>query len=163
MEENQQVCTRCKKLKPLDRFKMCPKCRALLRGQYYRLRQDNEVTRGQWMADMKAKMKCHDCQTAYPDDPRQLTWDHRPGEIKLDNISDMVFKGLVDEVLEEIKKCDLVCPKCHARRGIERGQIRSGPQTTGECQYCHNEFRYTRSARRKYCSRTCANRARYQK
>ena len=123
MDATTQTCTRCKKLKPSDRFKMCEKCRALLRGQYHRLRRENETARGQWMADMKAQMSCHDCGASYPEDPSRLIWDHLPGYEKVGNISDMVFDGLVDEVLEEIKKCELVCASCHAKRGWSRGQM----------------------------------------
>ena len=127
-----------------------------MRGQYHRLRKATERARKQWMTEMKAEMACFDCGASYPQEPSKLVWDHRPGEIKVGNISDMVGKGLIDEVLEEIKKCDLVCASCHAKRGLERGQIRSGPQSEGHCAYCGIAFRCRASARRKFCCRRCS-------
>lgn len=151
------VCTRCKKIKPNDQFKLCEKCRTLMRGQYHRLRRAKEIARGQWMADMKAQMSCHDCGASHPEDPSRLIWDHLPGVEKVGNISDMVYKGLVDEVLEEIQKCELVCASCHAKRGVKRGQIATGPTGRGKCLHCQKPFRFRPSHKRRYCSRQCAN------
>jgi hypothetical protein len=52
-----------------------------------------------------------------------MDFDHRPGEVKLDEVSDMVSGwkawGLVEA---EISKCDLVCSNCHRIRTWKRNR-----------------------------------------
>jgi len=52
----------------------------------------------------------------------QMHFDHRPGEEKLGNISDMIHAHYLKQALEEIKKCDLVCANCHSLRTWQRLQ-----------------------------------------
>jgi hypothetical protein len=158
------VCTHCKKIKADDGFKMCEKCRKRSRAQYYRTRREREKSRGEWMAALKATMSCADCGISYPDEPHRMHWDHLPGTIKVANVSDLVYKGKVEEALEEVEKCELVCARCHTRRGRERGQVFSQPSLapTLQCDHCAEPFRrhQSRVRRRNYCSRQCSGLAR---
>jgi hypothetical protein len=126
-------CTRCKKTKPDDPFKLCEKCRERSRAQYYCNRRERELARGDWMAALKATMRCADCAISHPDEPHRMHWDHLAGTTKVANVSDLVYKGKVEEALEEIEKCELVCARCHAQRGIARGQIRTVPRKPKLC------------------------------
>ena len=122
------------------------------------------MARGNWMAALKATMSCTDCGISHPDQPHRMHWDHLPGTDKKGNVSGMVFDGKIEEVLEEIKKCELVCARCHHRRGRERGQIRSRPKLarTLQCDHCNAAFERCPSQirTRNYCSQTCSGLAR---
>lgn len=71
--------------------------------------------------------------------PSVLTWDHRPGQVKLFEVSQAaqgrsrtgrfvqpakgneVPKGIKwPDMLAEMAKCDVVCRNCHAVRTVER-------------------------------------------
>lgn len=57
---------------------------------------------------------CTDCASSYP--PCVMDFDHRPGTVKLGSVSHL----RADLILEEIKKCDLVCSNCHRKRTRQR-------------------------------------------
>jgi hypothetical protein len=61
---------------------------------------------------------CFDCKMS---DMRVLEFDHVRGK-KLFNIMSMVNKGLKkwEDILKEIKKCDVVCANCHRIRTVKR-------------------------------------------
>lgn len=56
---------------------------------------------------------CTDCGNQFP--PFLLEFDHLPGFEKVFNLSDTAGRS-VDEVIDEIEKCELVCPNCHRIR-----------------------------------------------
>ena len=57
------------------------------------------------------------CITCGEDDPVVLDFDHRDGNTKIGNISDMARFSLgLDTLMKEIKKCDVLCANCHRRR-----------------------------------------------
>ena len=108
---------------------MCEVCRGRMRDQYYRLRQAQEKALYTWMAEIKEAMSCADCDRPFKGDSRNACWDHRPGEVKIDNISTLIRKHASREViLVETQKCDLVCPRCHGLRGAARGQLTGRPR-----------------------------------
>lgn len=74
----------------------------------------NKVTR---VGLVKLERGCMDC--GYDKHPAALQFDHRPGEIKLGNVSQMFSKAW-DVIEAEIAKCDVVCANCHAVRTAER-------------------------------------------
>jgi hypothetical protein len=49
-----------------------------------------------------------------------MHWDHLPGYEKIGCISDLVRSRRRTLVLEELKKCELVCANCHVLRTISR-------------------------------------------
>lgn len=49
-----------------------------------------------------------------------MQFDHRPGEVKKGNISNMKSMYSVEALQAEMDKCDLVCANCHALRTEQR-------------------------------------------
>ena len=68
----------------------------------------------EWYNDLKQK-PCTDCQQEF--DPVCMHWDHLPEYDKVDKVSSLFSKS---RILEEIKKCELVCANCHALRTKQR-------------------------------------------
>lgn len=64
---------------------------------------------------------CADCHELYH--PVCMQFDHKPGTVKVDCVSDMVKALKPKSVIEEeIAKCELVCANCHALRTWTRLQ-----------------------------------------
>jgi hypothetical protein len=83
-------------------------------SRYYT--NQRRAARIQWFQQLKANIPCTDCGKIY--DPVCLDYDHVPGRgIKYKNVSRMVLDNSPKEkILEEIKKCELVCVLCHNAR-----------------------------------------------
>jgi len=62
--------------------------------------------------------KCFDCKKEYP--PEVFDFDHCSGE-KVEEIATLIRDKPWTEVLEELKKCELVCSNCHRVRTVRRG------------------------------------------
>src|ERR1035437_1652967 len=73
---------------------------------------------------VKMYLGCIDCR--YRRHPEALQFDHRPGEVKIHQISG--WPGDLASMVEEMKKCDVVCANCHAIRTAER---RHDPEVLG--------------------------------
>jgi len=59
----------------------------------------------------------HPCVDCGEPDPVVLDFAHRDRKTKIDNISDMVRKGVsLAKIKDEISKCDCRCANCHRRR-----------------------------------------------
>lgn len=75
------------------------------------------------VVDMLKSKPCSDCEVSYP--PRVMEFDHVRGKKKF-TISRMVGKhtsrAQQAQILEEVKKCDLVCANCHRLREIKRSK-----------------------------------------
>jgi hypothetical protein len=67
-----------------------------------------------WMDRIKESRPCLDCGGYFP--ACVMDWDHRPGETKATNVSDLVRHGSRRLAEAEIKKCDLRCSNCHRIR-----------------------------------------------
>jgi hypothetical protein len=65
----------------------------------------------------KNEKKCMDCEIEYP--YYVLDFDHVRGN-KIENVSNMAKYYTWDEILKEIKKCELVCSNCHRIRTHKR-------------------------------------------
>jgi len=74
-------------------------------------------SRKKYIDELKISKGCFDC--GYNKHPEALQFDHLPDQQKFFEISKGVLKPL-DEVLEEIKKCQVVCACCHAIRTHNR-------------------------------------------
>lgn len=61
---------------------------------------------------------CADCGNRFH--PCVMDFDHREGETKLFGIGRDYYKHPKEQVLAEIKKCDLVCANCHRMRTFNR-------------------------------------------
>ena len=72
--------------------------------------------------DALKDLPCMDCGRAFP--PECMDYDHRPGEIKVANVSWMKGRRW-ERVLAEIAKCDLICANCHRIRTKKREEVES--------------------------------------
>lgn len=135
--EGLRVCARCAEWKTNDefhdsrtgQFSYCRDCRRSYDRQYYdergrsarRARQRARIYRARaWMASLKEGVPCRDCGEIFP--VWVMHWDHLPGFEKVDQVSSMVQSRTRSVVLEEIKKCELVCANCHVLRTVRRAR-----------------------------------------
>lgn len=58
-----------------------------------------------------------------PEYAQVLEFDHRPGTNKRFHISDRMVTGSIEDLLEEIAKCDVVCANCHRIRTVTKNQF----------------------------------------
>ena len=70
------------------------------------------------MASLKDGVPCKDCGRVFP--VWVMHWDHLPGYEKIGWISNLVPSRSRTLILEELKKCELVCANCHVLRTIGR-------------------------------------------
>lgn len=63
---------------------------------------------------------CMDCGVRYP--PYVMDFDHRNPTEKYKAVSRLINDGNANRILEEIKKCDLVCSNCHRERTYKAQQ-----------------------------------------
>ncbi len=136
MEERK--CTKCDQKKSFSEFhknknkpggiqgicKIC--CKEVHRLHYLENKlayRDNAKKRRetlQKMTDSYKNRPCMDCKQSFP--ACCMDFDHRNN--KLFNVSDAVKNGLgVQTILDEIKKCDVVCANCHRIRTCEKTQV----------------------------------------
>ena len=130
-----RLCARCREWKSgsefhssrTGQFSYCKECRRAYDRSYYRQRggaarrqrqkRRNEEARA-WMADLKRGVPCADCGGIFP--TAIMHWDHLPGHEKIGELSTLVTARRRTLVLEELKKCELVCANCHAIRTSRR-------------------------------------------
>jgi hypothetical protein len=85
----------------------------------------NKEVQQQKIKDRKARIRdevkkykesnpCMDCGIFYKH--YVMDFDHRDGEQKEHNVSNVVHNGSIKKVWDEIAKCDLVCSNCHRER-----------------------------------------------
>lgn len=70
--------------------------------------------------EIKEQSGCMDCGEMYPH--WMLDFDHRPEHDKIDSPSQITHKYSWDRAIEELNKCDIVCPNCHRIRTYTRNQ-----------------------------------------
>lgn len=132
-----KTCGRCKTEKELTEFgrrgnghqAWCKLCRKDYDKVYFK---KNSLLRTKQIAAVRAKFvdwyislkddkPCADCQNKFHFSA--MEWDHLPGHRKTSNLADLVHRGNRKAVLEEIKKCELVCANCHAVRTFNRKRL----------------------------------------
>ena len=89
-------------------------------GQIGKTKQRSEKRReeaNRLLRSIKEESGCIDCKVKYP--YYKLDFDHVRGK-KKDNLSRMIRWYSFDEVMEEVKKCDIVCSNCHRERTYQR-------------------------------------------
>lgn len=144
---NLKICSKCGKEKPLTEFyfrkkgprknKYYEKCKECMkeRGKnYYHNNHERQlklalVRRSKYRKDLRdfldliKNKPCMDCKKVYP--PYVMDFDHRDGEEKEKEVARMVAGGWSkDNIVKEIKKCDLVCANCHRLRTYNRKKLR---------------------------------------
>ena len=128
-------CVMCGQWKPQSefhnsrtgQFSYCRGCRRAYDRRYYheggkdarnaRNKKRMRAARA-WMTSLKAGVACADCGQTFP--AYVMHWDHLPGFEKIESISVLVGRFPRTLVLEELKKCELVCANCHVLRTIRR-------------------------------------------
>ena len=66
-----------------------------------------------WLAAFKKNKPCADCKGLFS--TVCMDFDHRDPHEKKANISRM-YQNTMEQILDEIAKCDLVCSNCHRIR-----------------------------------------------
>lgn len=64
---------------------------------------------------------CQDCGVPYP--VAVMHFHHRPGEMKVDTMSNLVRGKGMRAIEDELAKCDVLCANCHTLRHIADGSI----------------------------------------
>jgi hypothetical protein len=137
-------CSSCKRVLPTSSFHRrsagdgfqayCKECRKTIDQDYFtrtrEVRHEQIAARkqrlAQWSWGVKSAQPCADCGLRFH--PAAMHFDHLPGAVKVDNVSDLVRTGRRRLAELEILKCDIVCANCHAirtyirRLGIEPTQ-----------------------------------------
>lgn len=103
---------------------MCKTCNSdWVRGRYAKNKKSHyenvrrsRAARAIFLREMVAKIKiekgCKDC--GYRTHAEALEFDHLPQNLKIENVSILVAKGVaVAKILAEIEKCDVRCANCH--------------------------------------------------
>lgn len=104
------ICSKCGQSK--DRYKgnsYCKACRLVYLTERYDKNRD-------YVRDIKEASPCMDCGVSYP--AIVMDFDHR-GD-KSFSLAKGYWKYSIARLLEEIKKCDLVCSNCHRIRTFNR-------------------------------------------
>jgi hypothetical protein len=71
----------------------------------------------QYVVNYLVSKSCEHCGVS---DTRVLSFDHRHDENKFANIADLVSRGApLNRLIEEIKKCDVLCHNCHMIKTFE--------------------------------------------
>lgn len=132
-EISELYCNKCSLIKSINNFKIsktsprgydywCNDCRKLYRKRFYKINA-NKISeqsrkkrqeRVEWFQTLKRDIPCKDCGKIY--EPYCMDFDHIKGQ-KIKSVSRMVLeKASKEKILEEIKKCELVCILCHNYR-----------------------------------------------
>jgi hypothetical protein len=132
-----RLCARCAEWKTSDefhnsrtgQFSYCRECRRSYDRAYYsergrtarlaRQRAHSNRARA-WMVAIKKGIPCRDCGDVFP--AWVMHWDHLPEFEKQDEISVMVTSRTRAAVLDELRKCELVCANCHVLRTVRRAR-----------------------------------------
>lgn len=73
------------------------------------------------MAIVVKYLKDHPCVDCGEDDVIVLEFDHVRGE-KVNHVSTMIHSTRsIEQIFDEIAKCEVVCANCHKRRTAMRG------------------------------------------
>lgn len=129
-----KVCNRCKLEKEVDLFNKrsrsndgynsyCKECNKLYLKQHYKDNKQYYVNKAQdYKRSVANKIKsiknvpCADCDIKYPH--YIMDFDHKFD--KSFNISGAEIYYSFSKILEEIKKCEIVCSNCHRERTHKR-------------------------------------------
>lgn len=108
-------CNVCKQHKPVTEFNRNGKWhKAYCKDCGKKELQD----RRDWINTFKNK-PCHDCGKQYP--TVLMDFDHVPERgVKLNKIGNLTSR---ERIIEEIAKCDIVCPTCHRIRTATRAGL----------------------------------------
>jgi hypothetical protein len=136
---NTKRCTRCGTVKPLKEFhwhrkakgqrnSYCRSCQAAYKQEHYARNRERYLENAaawarkavrEWNEFLISYFKEHPCTDCGQTDPLVLEFDHVRGEKRF-QISDGPRLRSRGALIEEMKKCEVVCANCHRRRTAER-------------------------------------------
>lgn len=108
-----------------DRLQVyCIECMKLYRkehyyknkSQYYDRNNKTNKILADYRDSFKLNAKCSNCGIEYPNEPYLFEFDHLDKENKLYCVSQLVRKGSLLKLKEEINKCQILCLICHRRK-----------------------------------------------
>lgn len=105
------VCTNCHRNRTHSRTelnKIVKKSKTPIRDKFYLI-----------INEIKELNPCMDCHKYYHS--WQMDFDHRDQNTKINSITRIIIEQYsIEQIMEEIKKCDLVCANCHAFRSSKQ-------------------------------------------
>ena len=128
-EERLRRCGSCGIARPLDMFYLGREERSRAAGRIRLrpcricIRDSNAARRKPRQAiinQIKATYGCTDCGIKSPDHPEIFDFDHLPGTEKAGSIAKFSVAGSIEDLMEEIAKCEVVCANCHRIRTCGR-------------------------------------------
>lgn len=125
-----KVCFRCRRVLSLASFGTVKGLPAIRCRDCNRELEQTKTAGRRALADEAKYQPCMDCGVQYP--APVMEFDHRPGVEKVRHISGMVSarsRYSLDDIREEIAKCDVVCANCHRMRTAIRGGWSAAVQT----------------------------------
>lgn len=136
MTEPTRICTKCGTEKPLKTGFYLKKSRNHPRRSHrYYSGECRECTRAYmnartaecraYVAQYKTSRGCMDCGLK-TDRSEVYDLDHRPGEEKVEKVSQLTVAGNLAAVIAECAKCDVVCANCHRIRTEDRKALGIG-------------------------------------
>lgn len=84
---------------------------------YAQRNRQRRSAKEQLVEDLKTNGFCTDCNLQYHF--CQMQYDHVDSD-KIASVSDLIRNGTMQQVLDEINKCELVCANCHSLRTWKR-------------------------------------------
>jgi hypothetical protein len=138
VREVMKVCSACLLEKAMDEFNRkggalqskCKSCQRAYHRVYYQRNKSRFIAKNRRNKSRQRKRlrtillqikqrPCQDCGGTFH--PWVMELDHREGAIKKAAVANLVSKGCPDaQLLEEIRKCDVVCANCHRMRTYRR-------------------------------------------
>jgi hypothetical protein len=88
------------------------------RGKLKRRVEQRKNKMRRFIEDLKSSTPCMDCNVQYPS--CVMDFDHRPDVVKKANVSQLNLFSSMEDLQNEISKCDLVCANCHRIRTRDR-------------------------------------------
>ena len=128
--------------KDVIRHKRCKSCQAISGNKHYQENKDvmkqkaiaHNIVATQSLykhiSEYKANLGCCNCKE---NDPACLDLHHLDSETKEGNVSDLVKKGNKNKVLEEIKKCIVICANCHRKHHSGNSNIKLYREEAASC------------------------------
>jgi hypothetical protein len=127
-----RVCGSCKVRRPLAMFYLATEAKRALRegrDHFYapckvcqRATNRKAVAPRQAYTDaVKLAAGCADCKTKIPY-PEIYDFDHLPGFEKIRTVAQSMTAGTMEELVDEISKCEVVCSNCHRIRTKRRAR-----------------------------------------
>lgn len=131
----QRTCTGCGESKPASEFSIknkstgrqatrCLTCVAAASREHYRRNREAYLSRARgrtrWSNPKRTYrleyLATHPCVDCGESEALLLEFDHRAGEIKLNDVSRLIWERKWSDVQAEIAKCDVRCVSCHRKK-----------------------------------------------